>query len=127
MVSLLPKKTFKFRERLKYTPSRIAFLRGRKPVTIVVGLRCRDGLVLCADQKISFPGSHSYCEEKITLIEGMGWCVALGYSGSPLIMNAVKKGVVDRGWRIHCLSCMRPANTGNICITASYPWPVLAS
>jgi hypothetical protein len=25
------------------------------------------------------------------------------------------------------LSCMRPANTRNIPVTASYPWPVLAS
>jgi hypothetical protein len=33
----------------------------------------------------------------------------------------------NRGWRIHCLSCMRPTNTRNISFTASYPWPVLAS
>jgi hypothetical protein len=31
-------------------------------------------------------------------------------------------------WRsIHCLSCMRPTNARNIPVTASYPWPVLAS
>jgi hypothetical protein len=31
-------------------------------------------------------------------------------------------------WRsIHRLSCMRPTNTRNIPVTASYPWPVLAS
>jgi hypothetical protein len=32
-----------------------------------------------------------------------------------------------RGWRIHCLSCMRPTNTRNIPVVAPYPWPVLAS
>jgi hypothetical protein len=32
----------------------------------------------------------------------------------------------DRGWRIPCLLCMRPTKPGNISVTASYPWPVLA-
>jgi len=32
-----------------------------------------------------------------------------------------------RRWRIHCHLCKRPTNTRNISVTASYPWPVLAS
>jgi len=32
-----------------------------------------------------------------------------------------------RGWRIHWVSCMRPTNTRNVSVTASYPWPVLVS
>jgi len=32
-----------------------------------------------------------------------------------------------RGWRIDCLRCVRPPNPGNISVTASHPWPVLAS
>ena len=33
----------------------------------------------------------------------------------------------SRGWRTQCLSCMRPTNPGDLSVTASYPWPVLAS
>jgi hypothetical protein len=28
---------------------------------------------------------------------------------------------------MHCLLCVRPMNTGNISVTASYAWPVPAS
>ena len=34
---------------------------------------------------------------------------------------------MPRGWRKQCLSCMRPANARDIPVTASCPWPVLAS
>ena len=32
-----------------------------------------------------------------------------------------------RGWRIHCLSCMRLTNPLNISVNAFHPWAVLAS
>jgi uncharacterized protein (DUF433 family) len=38
-----------------------------------------------------------------------------------------REQVKAAGWRIHCLLCMRPTNTGNIPVPPSYPWPVLAS
>ena len=41
--------------------------------------------------------------------------------------NVVVEVFHSRGRRIHCLSCMRPTNPRNISVTASYPWPVLAT
>ncbi|MGD0324616.1 MAG: hypothetical protein ABSD45_12855 [Terriglobia bacterium] len=34
-------------------------------VTAVVGMRCSDGIVICADQQVSAPDYHKYYECKI--------------------------------------------------------------
>jgi len=83
------------KEMLFYTPApKFALRTGEgKPLTIVLGLRCRDGLVLCADQLMSIQGSHKYYEEKISLIDGQGWCIAFGYAGSPLTSKALQKSI----------------------------------
>jgi 20S proteasome alpha/beta subunit len=65
-------------------------------MTVVVGLRCCDGWVLGADQKISVQGSHGYQEEKLRLIQGTDWCVTLGYAGYTLTANALRQELVDQ-------------------------------
>jgi hypothetical protein len=51
----------------------------------------------------------------------------LGAGGMGAVFLAEQIAVGNRGWRIHWLVCMRPTNAGNISVTASNPWPVLAS
>jgi 20S proteasome alpha/beta subunit len=62
------------------------FHRG-KVVTIVVGLRCTDGIVLCADRQISVPGHHKYYEQKLYPVDGRDWVVVFGYAGFPDVMK----------------------------------------
>jgi len=69
-------------------------------MTAIVGLKCCDGWVLCADQQISIPGSHSYQEEKLRLIQGADWCVTVGYAGSPLTVNTLRGELLDNLLRL---------------------------
>lgn len=60
-----------------------------KAVTIGIGFQCVDGVVLCADQQITFPQSHKYHECKIFKHSGKGWNVAFSYAGDPNLMKAI--------------------------------------
>ena len=45
----------------------------------------------------------------------------------PNVVTIYESSQADDGTRVaHCLLCMRPTNTGNISVTAPYPWPLLA-
>ncbi len=62
-------------------------------MTIVAGFRCKDGLVICADQQISLEHHHKYYERKIFIEEGAGWVVAMGYSGSPSLAKEAREKI----------------------------------
>jgi 20S proteasome alpha/beta subunit len=40
----------------------------RKPVTLIAGFRCADGVVLCADTQLTYPGALKFPESKIRRI-----------------------------------------------------------
>jgi hypothetical protein len=58
-------------------------------MTIGIGIKCSDGVVLCTDTQMTVSGSHKFYERKIfsiPLINRRGW-VSLSYSGDPDLMN----------------------------------------
>jgi len=57
-------------------------------VTIGVGFECRDGVVLCADEQITWPGSHKHYENKIYLHRWSGCTVAFTFAGDPDLMRS---------------------------------------
>lgn len=57
-------------------------------MTIGIGFECVDGVVLCADNQITFYQSHKYYERKIYHHQGDGWAAAFTYSGNPNLMKA---------------------------------------
>ena len=54
-----------------------------KAVTIGVGFLCNDGLLLCADNQITWPDSHKYYERKIYLRMRPEWTVGFTFAGNP--------------------------------------------
>jgi hypothetical protein len=59
-------------------------------------------------------------------------CVTMERMCHPIIVRTIKwnndlVNLDSRVGRVHCLLCMRPMNTGNLSVTASNPWPDLAS
>jgi 20S proteasome alpha/beta subunit len=64
--------------------------RERKAMTIVVGFRCANGIVLGADRQISVPGAHKYHERKIRVERGDGWNILFGYAGLPGVAREAK-------------------------------------
>lgn len=64
----------------------------RKAVTIALGFRCSDGVVLCADQQMTVQGWHKFHETKMYAIAGMeapSYTVMLTYAGNPHAMKAL--------------------------------------
>lgn len=39
--------------------------KGEKPLTLIAGFRCSDGVVLCADSQLTYPGALKFQESKI--------------------------------------------------------------
>jgi 20S proteasome alpha/beta subunit len=63
----------------------------KKPVTIAIGFKCQDGVVLCTDRQITDSvGAMKYTEQKIYPIIGDTWCVVSAYAGYRDIMQAVQ-------------------------------------
>ena len=68
-----------------------------KAVTIGIGFKLHDGIVLAADRQITFEGSHKYQEEKIRLLgKGSGWQVLCTYSGTKLFSDLFCESVSNR-------------------------------
>ena len=64
-------------------------------MTIAIGMRCIDGIVLAADQEITGPSGVKYYEEKIRIIEGQGWVLAITYADSTGLMKEAQKKILD--------------------------------
>lgn len=67
--------------------------RGRA-VTISLGIRTRDGVVLCSDQQITALGFHKYYEVKFRELKGNGWGIVFNYA-DPDMMNLLFQTVED--------------------------------
>ena len=52
-------------------------------MTIVLGFRCTDGVVICADQQITAPGAFKYHQTKITVEDFEGFSAVFAYAGQP--------------------------------------------
>jgi hypothetical protein len=61
----------------------------RKAVTIAMGFRCMDGVVLCADQQIGAEGWHKFHETKMFPICSAepAYSIMLTYAGHPNVMK----------------------------------------
>src|ERR1039458_9611374 len=60
----------------------------RKAVTIGVGFRCVDGIVLCADNQITWQGSHKAYECKIRQHRTDEWTLVNTFSGDPEVFKS---------------------------------------
>jgi hypothetical protein len=68
-------------------PKQSGFQKG-KAVTIGIGFRCEDGIVLCADTQITYPAYHKYYDHKIYHhSENNEYTTAFTFSGNPNLMR----------------------------------------
>jgi len=68
-----------------------------KPMTVALGFRCEDGIVLCADTQITKEGALKYYQKKTFLVEGSDrWSVGFTYSGNPDVMDLVIEKMRER-------------------------------
>lgn len=66
-------------------------------MTAVVGVRCDDGIVICADRQVSVPGAFKYFEKKIDVIERPNdEHIIIGYSGLPTLAKEAREKLSTR-------------------------------
>lgn len=62
-------------------------------MTISIGLRCRDSLILCSDSQLTSKDSHKRYEEKLYPVEGNGWVIVFNYAYMPSLMKEVHQKI----------------------------------
>src|ERR1700730_1905260 len=62
----------------------------------VMGFRCRDGIVLCADQQVSISGAFKYHERTITVEVEERQSIVLAYSGLPSLARKFRKEIRNK-------------------------------
>lgn len=65
-------------------------------MTIAIGMRFRDGLVLAADQELSVEGSHKFQEEKIFHEEGKHWELFFSYADTPTLAKEAQEKITNK-------------------------------
>lgn len=60
-----------------------------KAVTIVVGFRCTNGIVMCADRQVTGHGAFKYHEPKISAEQFDTFTALFGYAGDPSLAREV--------------------------------------
>ena len=65
-------------------------------MTAVIGLRCADGVVLCADQQLTLPGYYKYHETKIESELDIDWSLSFAYSGLPGLAAEARQKILTR-------------------------------
>jgi 20S proteasome alpha/beta subunit len=62
----------------------------KRPMTIALGIRTPDGIVLCSDSQLTVPQQMKYYDQKIRAFwNGEDWSLALTYSGDPERMQRI--------------------------------------
>jgi len=82
MIACKPRRDISERRRF-LSPTRVERPRKRPFVTIGIGFRCDDGIVMCADTQITWPESHKYYECKVYEHRTEAWTMVNTFSGDP--------------------------------------------
>jgi 20S proteasome alpha/beta subunit len=81
-------------------------------MSIALGLPCRDGLLICADQEILAQGGDKYYEERISCVDLFGSAFVSSYAGLPGLWKEANEKIARR------LSELQgPDEDGDVCVT----------
>jgi 20S proteasome alpha/beta subunit len=81
-------------------------------MTIALGLPCRDGLMIFADEQVLAEGGSKYQEERISCVELFGSVVVSSYAGVPGLWKEATEKLS------HKLSELQgPDDEGDVCVT----------
>jgi 20S proteasome alpha/beta subunit len=81
-------------------------------MTIALGLPCREGLLICADQEVSAPGGDKFYEERISCVDLFGSALVSSYGGS----SGLWKEAIEKISR-RLLELQGPEEEGDVCVT----------
>ena len=81
-------------------------------MSMALGLPCRDGLVMCADEQILTPGGNKSFEERISCVDLFGSVLVSSYAGPPELWKEATDKIAHQliGWQ-------GPEEEGDVCVT----------
>jgi hypothetical protein len=81
-------------------------------MSMALGLPCRDGLVICADEQILSPGGNKSFEERISCVDLFGSVLVSSYAGPPELWKEATDKIAHQliGWQ-------GPEEEGDVCVT----------
>jgi len=81
-------------------------------MAIALGLPCRDGLLICADEQILVQGQDKYHEERISCVDLFGSTLVSSYAGLPGLWKEATGKIAHR-----LLELQGPEEEGDVCVT----------
>jgi hypothetical protein len=80
-------------------------------MTIALGVPCREGLLICADQEVLVSGSDKYYDERISCFDLFGSALVSTYAGSPGLWKEANEKISRR-----LLELQGPEEEGDVCV-----------
>lgn len=81
-------------------------------MSMALGLPCRDGLVICADEQILTPGGNKSFEERIACVDLYGSVLVSSYAGSPELWKEARDKIAH-----YLIGLQGPEEEGDVCVT----------
>jgi hypothetical protein len=81
-------------------------------MSMALGLPCRDGLVICADEQILIPGGNKAFEERISCVDLFGSVLVSSYAGPPELWKEATDKIAHQ-----LIGLQGPEEEGDVCIT----------
>jgi hypothetical protein len=81
-------------------------------MSMALGLPCRDGLVICADEQILIPGGNKSFEERISCVDLFGSVLVSSYAGPPELWKEATDKIAHQ-----LIGLQGPEEEGDVCIT----------
>jgi 20S proteasome alpha/beta subunit len=81
-------------------------------MSMALGLPCRDGLVICADEQILVPGGNKSFEERISCVDLFGSVLVSSYAGPPELWKEATDKIAHQ-----LIGLQGPEEEGDVCVT----------
>ena len=81
-------------------------------MSMAMGLPCRDGLVICADEQILVPGGNKSFEERISCVDLFGSVLVSSYAGPPELWKEATDKIAHQ-----LIGLQGPEEEGDVCVT----------
>jgi 20S proteasome alpha/beta subunit len=81
-------------------------------MSMALGLPCRDGLVICADEQILVPGGNKSIEERISCVDLYGSVLVSSYAGPTELWREATDKIAH-----YLIGLQGPEEEGDVCVT----------
>jgi 20S proteasome alpha/beta subunit len=81
-------------------------------MSMALGLPCRDGLVICADEEVQAPAGNKSYEERISCVDLFGSVLVSSYAGSPELWKEATDKIAH-----NLIGLQGPEEEGDVCVT----------